>query len=157
MAGVRFLLLDSIEVTGGDLKYEGRIGDRQRAWIQQMLNDTDTDRPIVVCTHLPMLTAFYQATEGTTTSAPANRIVTDSRETLELFRDHNLALVLQGHLHVDEMLRWRDTTFITGGAVCGKWWRGSWHGTREGFGVVTLRRDRVEWEYVHYGWTARRP
>jgi 3',5'-cyclic AMP phosphodiesterase CpdA len=156
-AGVRLLLLDSIEVTGGDLKYEGRIGDAQRVWIRDVLSRTDADVPLVVCTHLPMLTAFYQATENTTAAAPANRVVTDTRETLELFRQHRLALVLQGHLHVDEMLRWQGTTFITGGAVCGKWWRGSWHGTREGFGVLTLRRDRVDWEYVNYGWTARRP
>jgi 3',5'-cyclic AMP phosphodiesterase CpdA len=156
-AGVRFLLLDSIDVVGGELKYEGRIGDAQRAWIRDVLSHTDVDVPLVVGTHLPMLTAFYQATEGTTAAAPANRVVTDARETLELFREHHLALVLQGHLHVDEMLRWQGTTFVTGGAVCGKWWRGSWHGTREGFGVVTLRRDRVDWEYVHYGWTARRP
>jgi hypothetical protein len=58
---------------------------------------------------------------------------------------------------VDEMLRWQGTTFITGGAVCGKWWRGSWHGTPEGFGVVTLRPDRVEWKYKTYGWVAKRP
>ena len=76
---------------------------------------------------------------------------------MELFDRHNLLLVLQGHLHVDEMIRWRGTTFITGGAVCGKWWRGAWHGTREGFGTVTLRRGRVEWEYHSYGWQARRP
>jgi len=156
-AGVRFLLLDSVEITGGELKYEGRIGDTQRAWIRDVLSGTDTDVPTVICTHLPMLTSFFQATEGATAAAPANRVVTDARETLELFGEHRLALVLQGHLHVDEMLRWRDTTFITGGAVCGKWWRGSWHGTGEGFGLVTLRRDRVEWEYIRYGWTARRP
>ena len=106
---------------------------------------------------MPLLTAFYQATEGTECPAPANRAVVNNLEVLERFAGRNLLLVLQGHLHVDEMLRWRDTTFITGGAVCGRWWRGEWHGTREGFGVVTLRRDRVEWEYVTYGWHARRP
>jgi Icc protein len=55
------------------------------------------------------------------------------------------------------MLRWRSTTFVTGGAVCGKWWRGRWYGTPEGFGIVTLRRDRVDWEYRTYGWVAKRP
>lgn len=155
--GARFLLLDSIEVVGGDLKYRGRIGEDQRSWIQEILDDTDSNQPIVVATHVPMLTGFYQATEGATAGAPPNRVVTDNRETLELFADHNLVLVLQGHLHVDELLRWQGATFITGGAICGKWWRGSWHGTHEGFGVVTLHRDRVEWQYQSYGWTSRRP
>jgi 3',5'-cyclic-AMP phosphodiesterase len=65
--------------------------------------------------------------------------------------------VLQGHLHVNELLRWKGTTFITGGAICGQWWRGPRLGTPEGFGVLTLHPDRVEWEYLTYGWDARRP
>ena len=78
-------------------------------------------------------------------------------DVLDLFKEHNLVLVLQGHLHVTEMLRWQNTTFITGGALSGKWWRGSYHGTPEGFNIVTLRGDRIEWEYLNYGWHARRP
>ncbi|MGD2031767.1 MAG: calcineurin-like phosphoesterase C-terminal domain-containing protein, partial [Gammaproteobacteria bacterium] len=74
-----------------------------------------------------------------------------------LFESHNLLLVLQGHLHVSELIRWGGTTFVTGGAVSGKWWRGSWHGTPEGFTVLTLRGERIDWEYVTYGWKARRP
>jgi hypothetical protein len=106
---------------------------------------------------VPLLTGFYQATVGGVEAAPRNRVVVNNRDVLGRFEGRNLILVLQGHLHVDEMLRWRNTTFITGGAVSGKWWRGPWHGTREGFGVVTLREDRVEWRYVNYGWEARRP
>jgi len=84
-------------------------------------------------------------------------VVVNNREVLARFEGHNLILVLQGHLHVNEMLRWRNTTFLTGGAVCGKWWRGVWHGTDAGFGVLKLRGDHVDWEYIDYGWDARRP
>jgi hypothetical protein len=83
--------------------------------------------------------------------------VVNNREVLALFEGHNLVLVLQGHLHAKELIRWGDTTFITGGAVSGKWWRGAWFGTEPGYNVVTLRGNRVEWEYVEYGWTPRRP
>jgi 3',5'-cyclic AMP phosphodiesterase CpdA len=155
--GYLFLLLDSIEVTGVTEPYRGRIDHRQRRWIASELKTVDRRTPIVVVSHMPLMTAFYQATVASTAPAPPSRVVENGREVLELFEDHNLLLVLQGHLHVDEMIRWRDTTFITGGAVCGKWWRGSWHGTGEGFGELTLRRDRVDWEYVGYGWEARRP
>jgi 3',5'-cyclic AMP phosphodiesterase CpdA len=156
-SGYHFILLDSIVVSGDDLRYHGRIDDTQLAWLARDLANVEPDTPIVVATHIPLLTSFYQATDGATAAAPANRVVVNNREVLELFDDHNLLLVLQGHLHVDEMLRWRGTTFITGGAVCGKWWRGAWHGTPEGFGVLTLRPDRVDWEYVTYGWVAQRP
>ena len=34
--------------------------------------------------------------------------------------------------------------------------RGPFHGTEEGFNVVTLHLNHVDWEYVDYGWEARR-
>ena len=68
-----------------------------------------------------------------------------------------LILALQGHLHVKEMIRWQGTTFIIGGAICGKWWRGPWYDTNEGFNLITLSGNRVAWEYIDYGWQARRP
>jgi 3',5'-cyclic AMP phosphodiesterase CpdA len=156
-AGYHFVLLDSIQVSGDELRYHGKVDDAQLAWIRDDLATVNPETPIVLASHIPLLTVLYQATEGATVAGQANRVMVNNTEVLELFAEHNLLLVLQGHLHVDEMLRWRDTTFITGGAVCGKWWRGAWHGTREGFGVLTLRPDRVEWEYQSYGWQARRP
>ncbi|HQP44180.1 MAG TPA: metallophosphoesterase [Thermoanaerobaculales bacterium] len=155
--GYRLLILDSISVVGGDDKYHGRIEADQLQWLATELESIESSTPVVLATHLPLLTGFYQATEGAAAAAPANRVVVNNREVLELFAGHNLLLVLQGHLHVEEMLRWRGTTFITGGALCGKWWRGAWHGTGEGYGVLTLRPDRVDWEYRGYGWKALRP
>jgi 3',5'-cyclic AMP phosphodiesterase CpdA len=155
--GVRFFILDSVAISDDELKYHGRISDEQLAWLRTELGRTDPAAPIVLASHIPLATAMYQVTEGATVGAQANRVVVNNRSVLELFGEHNLLLVLQGHLHVDELLRWRGTTFITGGAISGKWWRGSWHGTPEGFGVVTIRRGRVEWEYQTYGWQARRP
>jgi len=155
--GVHFILLDSVDIIGGDLKYRGFIDATQLDWLDQTLARIPNNEPIVAATHLPLLTGFYQRTLGAAAAAPANRAITNNLEVLDRFSEHNLLLVLQGHLHVDELLRWRNTTFITGGAVCGKWWRGAWHGTRNGYGVVTLRKDRVDWRYVNYPWQARRP
>ncbi len=155
--GYRFFVLDSIEVIGGELKYRGHIGEEQLEWLRSELSRLPRSTPIVVALHIPLLTAFYGATEGTTFAARPNRVVINNREVLDLFREHNLVLVLQGHLHAKELIRWQDTTFVTGGAICGKWWRGEWFGTREGFNIVTLSDNRANWEYVEYGWTARRP
>lgn len=155
--GYRFFVLDSVHITGDELKYEGRIPEEQMEWLREEISLLPSERPLVVVTHVPLLTGFYQATEGATMPAPRNRVVVNNREVLALFEGRRLVAVLQGHLHVDERLWWRGTTFITGGAVCAKWWRGPWHGTEEGFGVVTLDGDRVGWEYVDYGWEARRP
>jgi len=155
--GHHLIILDSIHVTFDRLHYEGRIWPEQMEWLKEDLAKTPKGTPIVLCTHIPLLTTFFAATQGATTASPRSRVVVNNVEVLELFKEHNLILVLQGHLHVNELMRWRETTFITGGAVCARWWRGPNLGTEEGFGVVTLSEDHVEWEYIDYGWEARRP
>lgn len=156
-AGHRFFALDSTEVIRGELKYRGFVGEEQQEWLRSELSRTPRDMPIVLALHVPLLTTFYAATEGSTFPAPQNRVVVNNREVLAWFQNHRLTLVLQGHLHVKELVRWRETTFVTGGAICGKWWRGDWFGTQPGFGLISLRDGRVDWEYVEYGWTPRRP
>lgn len=148
--GYRFFLLDSVEISDDDLMYHGGISSEQLDWLEAELGRTDTDTPIVVATHIPFLSAIPQATKGAITPLEANHLVVNNREVLERFTNHNLLLVLQGHLHAEEVLRWQGTTFITSGAVCGNKWMGPKYGTPEGFGVLTLRRDRVDWEYKTY-------
>jgi 3',5'-cyclic AMP phosphodiesterase CpdA len=155
--GCHLVFLDPFEVTGDALRYRGVIDPAQLAWLREDVQRVDAATPLILIVHMPLLTGFFQATQGATAAAPSNRVVVNNQEVLAACAGHNLVLVLQGHLHVNEMLRWRKTTFITGGAVCGKWWRGPWHGTPAGFGLVTLRGDRVEWEYHDLGWQARRP
>ena len=155
--GYHVMLLDSVRVSGDKYKYHGWVSLEQREWIKEELSRIPPETPIVIVLHIPLLTAFYSATKGTTFQAKPNRVVVNNTEVLALFAEHNLVLVLQGHLHVSELLRWRSTTFITGGAISGKWWRGPYFGTEAGFNAITLRRNRVEWEYLEYGWQARRP
>ncbi len=154
-AGYHFIVLDSIEVTGDEFKYQGLLWPEELEWLRADLAGVSRHKPIVLVTHIPLLTVFFAATKGSTFAAGRNQVVVNNAGVLRLFSDHHLHLVLQGHLHVHEMMRWRRTTFITGGAVCGKWWRGSWQGTEEGFCVVTLRDHRIAWDYVDYGWEAR--
>ena len=155
--GYHFVILDSIQITGDEYKYQGMIWPEELEWLKQDLSRVQRGTPIVLVTHIPLLSAFYAATEGATFAAKKNRVVVNNREILRILEEHNVILVLQGHLHAKELLRWRDTTFIVGGAICGKWWRGPWHGTEEGFNVITLTGSHVDWEYIDYGWEERRP
>jgi len=155
--GYHFIVLDSIHVIGGKFHYQGLIWPEQLAWLTEDLAKTPRDTPIILTTHMPLMTGFFSAIRGATTAPPPNRVVVNNRAVLEVFENHRLMLVLQGHVHVRELIRWRDTTFITGGAVCGKWWRGNWYGTDEGFNLITIRDGKIDWEYLDYGWKARRP
>jgi 3',5'-cyclic AMP phosphodiesterase CpdA len=155
--GYHFVILDSIQITGDRYGYQGIIWPEELEWLKQDLSRVPRDTPIVLAMHVPLLSIFYTATQGATSAARRNRVVVNNRDVLKIMRDHNVILVLQGHLHAKEMLIWRDTTFVVGGAICGKWWRGPWHGTEEGFNVITLTRNHVGWEYIDYGWESRLP
>jgi Icc protein len=156
-AAYRFFVLDSMRVSHDEFNYHGHVSAEQIEWLREELSRTPGDTPLVVIVHIPLLTVFYEATKGATSGAPPNRVVTNNTEVLDLFGNHNLILVLQGHLHVSERLQWRGTTFITGGAICARWWRGPWHGTEEGFNIITLQGNQIDWQYIGYGWEAKRP
>ncbi len=155
--GYHFVILDSIQITGDAYRYQGIIWPEQLQWLKEDLGKVPSSTPIVLITHIPLLTAFYAVSRGATVAPTKNRVVVNNRDVLKVIENRNVILVLQGHLHVKETIRWRDTTFIGGGAISGRWWRGPWHGTEEGFNVITLTGNQIHCEYIDYGWTARRP
>ena len=155
--GYQIMLIDSVRISGDEFEYHGWVSLEQREWIKEELSQFRPGKPIVLVLHIPLVTTYEAMVEGATSQVKPNRAVVNNTDVLALFEKHNLVLVLQGHRHVSELLRWRGTTFITGGAICGKWWWGPFLGTKEGFNVITLDRDRIDWEYLDYGWKARRP
>ena len=72
-------------------------------WLKGELEKTNPETPIVLVCHMPLITSFYQATAGQGKVGPPNRVVTNNLEVLEAFAKHRLHLVLQGHLHVNEI------------------------------------------------------
>ena len=79
-------------------------------------------------------------------------MIESKEQVLDAFRGYNLKLVLQGHLHVVEEIIFRGVHFITGGAVCGAWWKGPRDGFPEGFVVVDVDKDVFSWRYETFGW-----
>lgn len=155
--GWRIFLLDPIRPGGGRRGYDAWIGTAQQNWLRAELARTDRAMPLIAVSHIPFLTAHLPATEGPLGPFAPDLVTGNATDVLRLFRDHNLVLVLQGHLHVAEMLQWNQTAFVTGGAVSANWWRGAHYGTEEGFSVFDLNPDRATWRYADYGWSPPRP
>jgi 3',5'-cyclic AMP phosphodiesterase CpdA len=145
--GYRFFVVDSVEVAGGKLRYRGWVGEEQMAWLRETLEKTPADQPLVLCSHIPLRTTFIQDREGPTAALPANLVVGNANEVLALFSAHRLVLVLQGHLHTDEQIRWNGLEFVQGGAVSGAWWGGANHGTEPGYGMIELGPSPAGWRY----------
>jgi 3',5'-cyclic AMP phosphodiesterase CpdA len=153
--GWHFIILDSVDETEAGDAYYGHVDDEQVQWLKNDLQKIDSLTPIVVTVHIPMITVFHEILEGPTTPAGDGLVVTNGKQVLSLFKHHNLKLVLQGHLHILEDIHYGNTHYITGGAVCGKWWQGPNYGVEEGYLLVHVNGDDFGWEYIDYGWDAK--
>ncbi len=149
--GWHFIILDGIEDTG-ESSYIGKIDSVQVEWIKADLEKLKPETPIVVSVHIPFITSYMQILYGSLEPNNESLVITNAKEVLDLFKDYNLKLVLQGHLHFLEDIYAQGTHFVTGGAVSSRWWQGKEHGMEEGFLLVKVNGDDFEWEYVDYGW-----
>ncbi len=162
--GYHFVILDSIEVTA-DRSWEARVSAAQLAWLTADLEKLVKGTPVLVTTHVPLVTAFaaYAAPAGaggsgvTPVSAHPQMQVANAYEVLPILEKHNVLAVFQGHTHINEVVRFRGIPYVTSGAVCGNWWHGTRMGIPEGFTVVSLREGKVEWRYETYGWKSVAP
>jgi 3',5'-cyclic AMP phosphodiesterase CpdA len=149
--GWKFIVLNSIE-DGKNDRYTGLIDSVQIGWLKKELSQTSAEIPIVLSTHIPLITAYSQKYEGSTIANSPSLVVYNSKDVLDLFKGYNLKLVLQGHLHTVEDIYIDGIHFITGGSICGSWWRGPNKNFEEGFMDITFYPDNFRWRYVDYGW-----
>lgn len=153
--GWHFMVLDGIEKGDGNWgAYVGKVDEEQLQWIRDDLAKLKPETPIVVVTHIPLVSIMPQITNGPLYAENQSSLVTNQQDVLAPFREMNLKLVLQGHLHAleDNNLMGR-VHFLTGGAVCGRWWRTPDDSElQEGFVKIDVKGDDFSWEYVDYGW-----
>ncbi len=153
--GVHFIVLDSIGITA-EHHYEAKVDDDQLAWLGKELAAQAAGTPIVVVTHIPLVTAVPSYTIPAPQAASGNGFV-NGPAAIKLFEGHNVLAVLQGHTHVNERVEWHGVPYITSGAVCGNWWKGTRLGTPEGFTVVTIAGGKLTTRYETTGFTSVAP
>ncbi len=152
--GWHFMLLDGIGQTA-DRHYYGNVDSLQLEWIKDDLSRIAPEMPIVVSIHIPLTSVSRQMLNGATAAMSRGEVVVNSKEVLDLFDQHNLKLVLQGHLHIIEEIIFNDIHFITAGSVCGHWWKGPHYGFPEGFAVIDISGDEFTWYYQTFGWESK--
>jgi len=149
--GWKFFVLDGIE-EDPERFYYGGIDSVQMEWIKEELASIPADQPIAISIHIPFISVQSQILGGALSPNPKGLVLNNSKEALDLFKDHNLKLVLQGHLHFLEDIYVEGIHFITGGAVSSAWWTGKRDGLEEGFLKINVKGDTFNWEYIDYGW-----
>jgi 3',5'-cyclic AMP phosphodiesterase CpdA len=150
--GWQFLVLDSISITaeGG---FIGKIDEEQLAWLRGEVARIGARTPVVLTTHVPLVSAVLQIVPDSW-ATPQGYMISNSREVLDILAPLNLKAVLQGHTHIRETVLYNGCQYITSGAVCGNWWKGARLGHPEGFGVLTVSGGEIAWSYETYGFVA---
>lgn len=150
--GWHFMVLDNIYVTP-ERSYMGKVDSVQLDWIKADLKTVSDSTPIVIMAHVPLITTLSQWYGGGTNPNEDKVAAVDSHKILRLFGDKKLRLILQGHLHYFEALNVLNKTLvITAPAVSGNWWRGKKHGIEEGFIQLNVDGDRIDYNYIDFGW-----
>lgn len=149
--GWHFIMLDAIGFTESR-RYYGHIDSLQLLWLAEDLAAVGTETPVIMSTHIPLVSVYPQLARGSQAPVGRGYIVTNSHEVMEIIDPYNVKLVLQGHLHHLEEIYARGIHFVTAGAVSARWWLGPYEETEEGFLNVEVFADSVVWEYVDYAW-----
>jgi len=162
-SGVRLVVLDSVQPDPRDANgYIGRVDDEQFDWLERTLRDTPEGTPVVVTSHIPIMTAtaFASPKGGVATEdhrVSIGRMHADSSRMIALFdRFPGVKACLSGHMHRLDRVEYRGVTYLCNGAVSGSWWNGPREGMPEGYALVDVYSDgTVERQYTAYGWSAR--
>jgi len=150
--GVNFIVLDSILIKGRH--WYPLVDEKQIAWLQQEL-EYNAGYPSIVISHVPLATSIGSYSPGSRNSV--YEPVSNSDQILPLLEKHNVIALLQGHTHIVESIRHHGIEYLTGGAVCGNWWRGAQFGDREGVTFVTVDNGAVTTKYVPTGFQSQAP
>lgn len=105
--------------TGGVI---GRMSRRELAWLAADLAAVPRGMTTVVAVHIP-LACSYPPRRGTTAAKSPQWVVTNAGKAIALLRQHDVKLVLQGHLHENQRMVQSGIEFVESVSVCGTWWR----------------------------------
>jgi len=158
--GVHFIVLDSVGIeqdeNGPAYHYIGQIGIDQLMWLKNDMATLAPGTPVIAVAHIPLFSLYEQIQRGPTAPWGRSGVLTDGKELFNLFSGCTFFGLLEGHIHVNELYRYKEAHYIDTAAVCGAWWAGPRDGHPEGFNLVHVYQDGIIAEYVTYGWDASR-
>lgn len=156
--GWKFIILDSTFADGDG--YIARLDDAQHEWLVAELASTPASTPVLICSHMPILTATALLTEKAEVALarpiPPGFMHVDAKRLVNLFLKHpNVKLCVSGHIHQLDRIDFQGVTYLCNGAVSGAWWKGRNAQCDEGYAVLDLMTDgSFRHTYQTYGWQA---
>ncbi len=109
--GWKFFILDGIKILEREKNYTQGVDSVQMEWIRRELVSTDKSVPVVISIHTPLINPHAIA------SSDSQALSANSAAILNLFRDYNLKMVLEGHTHLFMDLFFKGVSYISGGST----------------------------------------
>lgn len=141
----QFIALDSIHYSAEKGGY--MIDPEQMLWLEQQLKDIPKERPILIFSHVPIIsvTPLLYAAQ----SKPANELRfpggdqhIDVMAIKSLFKKAgNVKVALSGHVHYVDQVSYLGTQYYCGGAVSGNWWNGILDDFPPAYSLLDLYED----------------
>jgi 3',5'-cyclic-AMP phosphodiesterase len=159
-AGWHFVFLDSVHRRSGN-GYTAKLDDEQFEWFADDLNRTPKNVPVLIVSHIPILSACAYLDGHNESSGdwrvPGAWMHIDARRIKDLFQRHpNVKACISGHIHLVDHVRYLNVPYYCNGAACGGWWAGPFQECRNGFALVDLYDNGwVQNRYMHYDWSPR--
>jgi 3',5'-cyclic-AMP phosphodiesterase len=152
--GWKIIVLDSTHLDIDNTWYIGKLGNEQFNWLKNELENTGKTMPVMVMSHIPILTALLMIEDDIINkwTMLGGDMHTDTAKIINLFYQYpNVKLCLSGHLHMRDKVVYNNVTYLCNGAVSGAWWEGNRRETAPGYGLIDLFDDgSFEEQYVEY-------
>ena len=155
--GWHFIILDSTQLTPEGRWYTAYLDPEQMDWLKADLAKTDAKTPVLVMSHIPILSATQFYDRSTVKNGnwviPGSWNHTDAVDLVELFYQYpNVKAALSGHMHLLDHCTYNNVQYFCNGAVSGNWWTSdTFQQTKAGYALFDLYDDgTIERTYLPY-------
>lgn len=158
-SGWRFIVLDSTRPQAKG--YKAGLDEEQFDWFKSVVEQTDSATPILVLSHIPILSAttFFDGENEKSGDwvVPGAWMHLDARTIKDFFLKHpNVRVSLSGHIHLVDEVRYNQVTYYCDGAVSAGWWKGPSQEFGNGYALIDLFDDgSSQRTFAYFPWQPR--
>jgi 3',5'-cyclic AMP phosphodiesterase CpdA len=137
-SGWKFFLLDGIQILEKERNYTQGVDSVQLEWLKNELLLTDKNTPIIISIHTPLLNPHA------INNSQSQLLSGNSETVLNLFKEHNLKIVLEGHTHLYMNLFFEGVHYISGGSTS----YASDLNNNDGFILVKVKNNNEDIQFI---------
>ena len=151
----KFIILDSTQQNGGG--YIARLDEQQMAWLEKELKNTPSNQHICIASHIPIVSFcsamfFDDHLENGDWKLSRALLHVDARKIIQLFTAFkNIRCCLSGHIHLQDVVEYKNVHYYCNGAVSGNWWNGAFKGFDPAYAMFEFQKNgTVSRQMINY-------